>query len=227
MNRLIAPLALGLLAVSLSACKQDASPAASAMPTAATEPAPASTPDAMPLSSGSDLAAKAGDIDMKAFPGVFSGTLPCASCPGIDTRLELQADGPYKLTEVYQDEAGPPVFNSVYFACNALSATTTQSDVTITNAEQAAVVAAGSNNTTNGTAAAAYTSTYLPGTGATGTTPFNAATLNPSGSAFLVQTSYIGAINGAGDTWYQGWTCNSNRANFGASSGACATVPAI
>ena len=109
MNRLIAPLALGLLAVSLSACKQDASPAASAMPTAATEPAPASTPDAMPLSSGSDLAAKAGDIDMKAFPGVFTGTLPCASCPGIDTRLELQADGPYKLTEAYQDEAGPPV----------------------------------------------------------------------------------------------------------------------
>lgn len=123
------------------------------------------------------------------------------------------------------DEAGPPVFNSVYFACNTLSATTTQNSVTVTNEEQAAIVAAGSNNTANGTAANAYTSTYLPGTGATGTTPFNAATLNPSGSAFLVQTSYIGAISGAGDTWYQGWTCNSNRANFGSGSSACTGLP--
>lgn len=123
------------------------------------------------------------------------------------------------------DEAGPPVFNSVYFACNTLSATTTQNGVTVTNEEQAAIVAAGTNNVTNGTAANAYTSTYLPGTGATAVTPFNAATLNPSGSAFLVQTSYIGAISGAGDTWYQGWTCNSNRANFGSSSSACTGLP--
>ncbi|KGM55620.1 hypothetical protein N800_12965 [Lysobacter daejeonensis GH1-9] len=45
---------------------------------------------------------------MKAFPGKFAGTLPCASCPGIDTKLELMADGPFKLTETYQGEAGAP-----------------------------------------------------------------------------------------------------------------------
>ncbi len=125
------------------------------------------------------------------------------------------------------DENGPPVFNSIYFACGGagLSAETAQNGVTVTNAEQAALVAAGSNNVSNGTAVNALTMGYLPGTGATGVTAFNAASLNPSGTSFLVTTSYIGAISGPSDTWYQGWTCNSNRANFGSTSGACTIVP--
>lgn len=108
MNRIVTSLALGLLAVSLTACKQDAEPA-TAVPAAAVEPAAAPAPEAAPQSSDSDLTAKNGDVDMKAFPGTFSGTLPCASCPGIDTHLELGADGPFKLTETYQGEAGAPV----------------------------------------------------------------------------------------------------------------------
>lgn len=123
------------------------------------------------------------------------------------------------------DEAGPPVFNSVYFACGSLAATSAQNGVTVTADEQAALFTAGANNVTNGTAANAYTLTYLPGTGAAAVTPFNAASLNPSGSAFFVQTSYIGAISGSADTWYQGWTCNSNRGNFGSTSGACTALP--
>ena len=35
--------------------------------------------------------------------GSFSGTLPCASCPGIETRLHLTADGIYILQEQYID----------------------------------------------------------------------------------------------------------------------------
>lgn len=124
------------------------------------------------------------------------------------------------------DENGPPVFNSVYFACGtALSAETAANGVTVTNAEQAALVAAGTNNVANGTAANALTMGYLPGTGATGVTAFNAASLNPAGTSFMVSTNYIGAISGPNDTWYQGWTCNSNRANFGSTSGTCTTVP--
>lgn len=125
------------------------------------------------------------------------------------------------------DEAGPPVFNSVYFACNTLSATTTVNGVTVTNDEQAAVVAAGRNNVTNGTAANAYTATYLPGAGATAVTPFASAGLNPSGSSFLVNTTYIGAIAGPNDNWYRGWTCNSSAANFGSTSRSCIAVPTI
>ncbi|UUL83217.1 hypothetical protein [Sphingomonas qomolangmaensis] len=122
------------------------------------------------------------------------------------------------------DEAGPLRFNSVYFACSALSAETAQGGVTVTNAEQAELVA-GNNNVTNGTAAGAVTGGYLPAAAALAVPAFNAATLNPAGSAFLVQTSYIGAVSGPNDTWYQGWTCNSNRANFGSTSGACTGFP--
>ncbi|WP_052107873.1 copper resistance protein NlpE [Aerolutibacter daejeonensis] len=105
MNRIVPSLALGLLALSLAACKQEAEPTP-ATQVAVVEPAPA--PEMTAQASDSDLAAKAGAIDMKAFPGKFAGTLPCASCPGIDTKLELMADGPFKLTETYQGEAGAP-----------------------------------------------------------------------------------------------------------------------
>lgn len=36
-------------------------------------------------------------------PQSFSGLLPCASCPGIETQLDLLPDGRYFLTETYQD----------------------------------------------------------------------------------------------------------------------------
>ena len=42
---------------------------------------------------------------MKGFAGTFSGTLPCADCPGIDATLELNPDGSYKITDAYQRPA--------------------------------------------------------------------------------------------------------------------------
>jgi hypothetical protein len=121
-------------------------------------------------------------------------------------------------------DVGPPVFNSIYFACAALSTETAVNSITVTNAEQAALVSAGTNNTANGTAANAL-SGYMP-TATTAAVPaFNAATLNPAGGSFFINTSYIGAISGASDTWYKGWTCNSNRGDFGTTSAACTAVP--
>lgn len=43
-------------------------------------------------------------FDAKAFAGTFSGTLPCADCPGIDTTLELKADGSYQLNEIHHGQ---------------------------------------------------------------------------------------------------------------------------
>lgn len=63
-------------------------------------------PDA-PLSSD-----EAAGFDMKGFSGAFAGTLPCASCPGIDTTLVLAADGTYELTEAYREDSGPAVATS-------------------------------------------------------------------------------------------------------------------
>lgn len=56
-------------------------------------------PDA-PLGAESDPG-----FDMRGFAGTFTGTLPCASCPGIDTTLVLLPDGRYRLAEVYLEQA--------------------------------------------------------------------------------------------------------------------------
>jgi len=125
------------------------------------------------------------------------------------------------------EDQGPPVFNSVFFACATPYAETTQSGVTISSAQQAAFFNAGTNNTESGTAADALTNVFYAAGAAAATIPFDAADLNPSGSAFMVTTNYIGAVRDANDTWFAGWTCNSNRLNFGEQSGACTALPSL
>ena len=41
-------------------------------------------------------------------PATFTGTLPCASCPGIDYHLNLMVDGVFFLRQAYQDREGGP-----------------------------------------------------------------------------------------------------------------------
>ncbi len=43
------------------------------------------------------------DFDQRGFAGTFTGTLPCADCPGMDVTLILQPDGSYAITHVYQE----------------------------------------------------------------------------------------------------------------------------
>lgn len=129
---------------------------------------------------------------------------------------------------------GPPMFNSIYFACGATKyAESAVNSVRVTAAEQQAIVEATGNNVViNGTAAEAVTGGYLRGTGPAAMTAVNPANYNPqpaSGlAAFFVSAPFLGAVGPAGsgfDTWFQRWTCNSNRANFGTTSGACTAVP--
>ncbi|WP_066760050.1 hypothetical protein, partial [Sphingomonas sp. CCH20-B6] len=165
-----------------------------------------------------------GGADFTFVNGILASPQPCLNIVA-GAVVNGEATTIRAANSALQD-VGPPTFNSVYFACgSAFSAETTQGGVTVTNAQQLAVVNAGTNNVTNGTAAGAVANVYLPGTAALAVTPFAAASLNPAGSSFLVNTTYVGAISGPTDTWYQGWTCNSNRANFGATSGNCTTVP--
>ncbi len=42
------------------------------------------------------------NFDRTAFAGTFTGTLPCADCPGIDETLLLDATGHFELTDVYR-----------------------------------------------------------------------------------------------------------------------------
>ena len=99
---------LALSVVLVAAC-QRSEPAADA--TATADAAPAAEPATAPVEETSKVvstdggAADAGDLDLRAFAGTFNGTLPCASCPGIETELTLSSDGTFAMTETYIDEA--------------------------------------------------------------------------------------------------------------------------
>lgn len=50
--------------------------------------------------------------DFAEFPAVFTGTLPCASCPGIDYQLLLHSNQSYLLRRYYQERT-PGTFDSI------------------------------------------------------------------------------------------------------------------
>jgi copper homeostasis protein (lipoprotein) len=100
MNRTLL-LAVMASTLAIAACKpqapaEPATPAADTVPAASAEPAPVATESAA-ASSAADV-----PFDVKGFAGTFSGTLPCADCPGIDTTISLKPDGTYTVHEAYQ-----------------------------------------------------------------------------------------------------------------------------
>jgi copper homeostasis protein (lipoprotein) len=110
MNRTLLMLAL-LVSTAFVGCKPQAptEPVAPAEPAnpevVAEQPAPVaaeSAPSAAPESAAPEKV----PFDTKGFAGTFGGTLPCADCPGIDTKLTFNADGTYKLHEVHQGKPG-------------------------------------------------------------------------------------------------------------------------
>jgi copper homeostasis protein (lipoprotein) len=100
MNRKLLLLAM-VSTLAIAACK----PQAPAEPAAPAQPAQSAAPPA-PVAVESAPSSTAADVpfDMKGFAGTFTGTMPCADCPGIDTKLVLNADGTYKLHESYRDK---------------------------------------------------------------------------------------------------------------------------
>lgn len=103
MNRKLL-LAVMASTLAIAACKPQA-PAEPATPAADTAPAAA---EPVPVAAESARATSAADVpfDVKGFAGTFSGTLPCADCPGIDTTVTLKPDGTYAVHEVYQGKPG-------------------------------------------------------------------------------------------------------------------------
>lgn len=92
----------------------------------------------------------------------------------------------------------------------------------ITADEQLALVNAGTNNTPGGFAPL---NGILPQGPAAASAGFNPTTLNPTGTSFFVTANYLGAINGSGDTSFQGWTCDSTAANFGGTAQRLCVAP--
>lgn len=104
MNRKLL-LAVMASTLAIAACKPQA-PAEPATP--ATDTAPVAAAEPGPVAAESAGASSAAEVpfDVKGFAGTFSGTLPCADCPGIDTTVTLKPDGTYAVHEVYQGKPG-------------------------------------------------------------------------------------------------------------------------
>lgn len=106
-TRALVPLPL-LCAIALAACAPAPDSAPAATTTKAAEAAEPAVP-ADPLLAGTDASAvirhdapDPAGFDRKAFAGAFAGILPCADCPGVETSLEIHADGTYSQAEVRQ-----------------------------------------------------------------------------------------------------------------------------
>jgi copper homeostasis protein (lipoprotein) len=63
---------------------------------------PASAAPAAETPQPADAAAKP-TYGVGNFAGVFTGTLPCADCPGIDATLTLKPDGSYASHQAYRE----------------------------------------------------------------------------------------------------------------------------
>ena len=55
-------------------------------------------------------------------PTDSTGVIPCADCGGIETTLELRADGTYSLTEIYKDKKDGRFESSGKFQWDAANA---------------------------------------------------------------------------------------------------------
>jgi hypothetical protein len=93
------------------------------------------------------------------------------------------------------DSGASATFNSVRLACG----TAFDPDADI---DESAVFAAGGTNNSS-THVSTLSGTFINGTNEAAVAAFNATTVS---SAFT-QTTYIGAVRDAADTWYTGWTC--------------------
>ena len=135
----------------------------------------------------------------------------------------IRVDGADALTRAANaglDEAGPVRFESVGLSC----ATPFRSGTDNTAAAVQAQFGAGSNNNAN--LASTLTMTYINGANENGIPFFNVSALtNPAGqSGFFENAGFVGAAR-AGDTRYQGWTCDSATIAFGSNTGACTSLP--
>ena len=111
-NRTLFTATLLAAAIALAGCKPSTdatAPADAATPAPAVAPAvdePAADEHPTDVLREVDNAPAPEGLDVRAFAGSFEGTLPCADCPGIDSTLELNADGSYALHDAYRESDG-------------------------------------------------------------------------------------------------------------------------
>lgn len=96
--------AITLVAIALAACGNSGT--GTNDQAQAPVPAPATEPVAEPV------AAPVVEPTMENLPGTYSGTLPCGDCKGVITKLELIADGSYKVNEIFDGKGEGSMLDS-------------------------------------------------------------------------------------------------------------------
>lgn len=146
--------------------------------------------------------------DFKRFSLILMTSVAGASLAACDGASSVASPGPGTIViPAPTPTPSPTPAPSPTPTPTASFAQTTQSGITVTQDEQLTVFNAGTNNTVAGSNPL---NGLIPQGAAATATPFNASTLN----AFFVNTTFVGAIGGAGDTAFRDWTCSSSTANF-------------
>jgi len=140
---------------------------------------------------------------------------PCLYVEG-DVAMQAAGAGPL--------EEGPPKFRAVAMTCS-------QSRIFagMPPPSDAAVEAVFRSDASNRTGCNCSLDGIYPTSATAPATlpPFDASTLNDPVTApgFFVATTHVGALQGAGDTSFQGWTCESATLSFGGAGTRCAALP--
>lgn len=95
------------------ACTRDEAPREQPATETATASVASDAPPAEPAMPGGHNSRNALD-----WAGTYSGTVPCASCPGIETVITLREDGTFERALLYIDEAPVPTTDSGTFTWN-------------------------------------------------------------------------------------------------------------
>ena len=148
--------------------------------------------------SGSQAMRVRGQADLTMANGIV--VKPAAPCLRIDEEDNAAAGS-------RTDEAGPPSFESMLFDCT----TTSTGDRNDVNPYLGAGNTFGTVTLTNLFQNTAAIDGYTP--------IFDATAL----SSFFSAPTYVGAVSST-DTWFQGWTCDSQTVNFG-SGDSCLDIP--
>jgi hypothetical protein len=150
-----------------------------------------------------------GAADASLVNGVVTSSMACLRLNGTNILS----------TDAAIDKLGAPVFKSVAMQCAANAFVGTGG---LTAQQVADVFNVAANNNTS-TFTATLTGGFINGANETGRTATDPKTI----AAGFDTTTAIGAVRGATDTWYAGWTCNSATASFGSTSSACTTLPTL
>ena len=105
-------------------------------------------------------------------------------------------------------QTSAPIFRSVYMSCSSAyrPSNVARSTAVFTSATNTGNTANGTSTLTapaSGTTISNQTLTFINGANETAVTPVAAASLY----SFFRNTTYIGAVQNASDTWWRGWTC--------------------